>query len=568
MQYIRLSAIINDAVRKRGVGVMRISEELIDRCRRGDRRALGELYSACRGRLLAVCAGITGDGAAAEDVLHDGFIVIMGNIGRLRDSSRAWPWMCRIVANLALRHREAASRSCQLGGSDGVVEAEENGGQPALTVEELLDMIDSLPEGYGRVFRLSVLDGLSHDEIAALLGIAARSSSSQLCRARAFLRRLVAARVGRVVLAVVLLLSASALLLLRRSHPGVRQDRQQGVAQSGPRRQNVSSEAGHGRPAGVALAPAAAVRKRPSAAAELSGEAAGETLRPVNAAPLPRPAVPVLSAVPMPESFAPAETHAPSAARNAAPGCLKLLPSLVSAGGLSAGSLVAQTLRAVGGVGSATRGDIETWEQLNHYLTYDVGDGMDPVLKDALIRISMGNEGRISTRRSFDAPLTVGLGLSRRVGKNWEIETGLRLTRLGATLQTGGSDTTNITARQKVWYVGVPLGATYTVLSRGRWRLYATAGMALDVPFKATARTSFNVNNKSVLTRASRPALPPVQLSVTAGAGVGCELWPHVELYFSPGLTWHVPADRAATPTLWTEKPLQLSLPVGIRLRY
>jgi len=46
-----------------------------------------------------------------------------------------------------------------------------------LTWEELDKIIDKLPEGYGKVFRLAVLDGLSHKEIAALLGIAPHSSS-------------------------------------------------------------------------------------------------------------------------------------------------------------------------------------------------------------------------------------------------------------------------------------------------------------------------------------------------------------------------------------------------------
>ena len=547
---------------------MAIDRELIERCRRGDRRAFGELYAACREPLLRVCEAITGDGEAAEDVFHDGFIVVMGGMGQLRDGSKAEGWMRRIMTNLALRYRDEAVRTVRLGAADGAAEAagERQASVPA--IEELLSMVDSLPEGYGRVFRLAVLDGLSHEEIAAMLGIAPKSSSSQLCRARLALRRMISARMGRSVLLAVAVLSATGLLLLRRAAETMPGAGQPAVAHRGIKPAAVETPAVPGGASGGPLRAPSPVSGGNAAVPPARGDAPAEALRPVCAVALPRPDAPALCARPLPSGFIPAAALLPPLPERPAPWRAKVLPSLASAGGLSAGSIVSRALRAVGGIGSGTRGGIETWEELNHYLTYEVGDGMDPAMKDALMRISLGNEGRITTRRSFDPPLAVGIGLTRRLGCNWEVEAALRLTMLAATMQTGGSDTTNITTRQRVWCAGVPLAVNYTVLSRGRWRIYATAGLAVDVPFKATSRTSFNVDNKAVLTRTSRPALPPVQLSVTAGAGVGCELWPHVELYVSPGVTWHVPAGHAATPTLWTERPLQLSLPVGIRLRY
>lgn len=547
---------------------MAIDLELIERCRRGDRRAFGELYAACREPLLRVCEAITGDGEAAEDVLHDGFIVIMGGIGQLRDSSRAEGWMRRIMTNLALRYRDEAVSTVRLGAADGVAEAAEESRASVPAIEELLSMVDSLPEGYGRVFRLAVLDGLSHGEIAAMLGIAPRSSSSQLYRARLALQRMISARMGRIAMLAVAVLSATGLLLLRRADRAVPDTGRPAVAHRGIAPAAGSAPAG---PGGALGGPLRAPSPAGGGDAAVTGERCAvmaEALRPVSAVALPRPDAPVLCARALPQGFTPTVAPLPSSPGRPRPWRAKLLPTLASAGGLSAGSIVSQALRAVGGIGSGTRGGIETWEELNHYLTYEVGDGMDPAMKDALVRISLANEGRITTRRSFAPPLAVGVGLSRRLGRNWEVEAALRLTRLGATMLTGNSDTTNITTRQRVWYVGVPLAVNYTVLSRGRWRIYATAGLAVDVPFRATSHTRFNVDNKAVLTRTSRPALPPAQLSVTAGAGIGCELWPHVELYVSPGVTWHVPAGHAATPTLWTERPLQLSLPVGIRLRY
>lgn len=50
-------------------------------------------------------------------------------------------------------------------------------------------MVEKLPEGYSKIFKLAVLEGLSHKEIGKLLNIAPHSSSSQLFRAKVLLKR-------------------------------------------------------------------------------------------------------------------------------------------------------------------------------------------------------------------------------------------------------------------------------------------------------------------------------------------------------------------------------------------
>ena len=55
-----------------------------------------------------------------------------------------------------------------------------------ISYDKMLDIVESLPEGYCKVFKLAVLEGLSHKEIGDLLGIAPHSSSSQLFRAKNF----------------------------------------------------------------------------------------------------------------------------------------------------------------------------------------------------------------------------------------------------------------------------------------------------------------------------------------------------------------------------------------------
>ena len=64
-------------------------------------------------------------------------------------------------------------------------------------VEELIDLIASLPEGYRAVFNLFCLDGLSHREIARLLGITEKTSQTQYLKARRKLAALIAAKYGK-----------------------------------------------------------------------------------------------------------------------------------------------------------------------------------------------------------------------------------------------------------------------------------------------------------------------------------------------------------------------------------
>ena len=56
------------------------------------------------------------------------------------------------------------------------------------TREELEKAIDVLPQGYGMVFKLYVIDGYKHKEIAEMLGIEINTSKSQLSRAKKFLQ--------------------------------------------------------------------------------------------------------------------------------------------------------------------------------------------------------------------------------------------------------------------------------------------------------------------------------------------------------------------------------------------
>ena len=187
---------------------------LIERCREGDADALGELYKAYAQQMRGVCRRYISDEQTVEDVLHDAFVIIFTSFDRLRDEQKAEAWMMSITRNVASKQ-----------------------GVRGVPLSEVMRMIDRLPEGYGQVFRLSVFEGLSHKEIADMLGIEPHSSSSQLARAKKMLRKMMQ---QYWVAMLILLLLPLTFFLFRQEETAVKDKK--AVAEKQNDIQNISSK--------------------------------------------------------------------------------------------------------------------------------------------------------------------------------------------------------------------------------------------------------------------------------------------------------------------------------------
>jgi len=153
------------------------------------REYLYEHYSA---RLLAVCQRYLNNRGAAEDVLHDTFLVVFEKMGLCTFMSDAavYAWMKRIAVNKCIDIlRSAAKTPLPLDDNVEIPEDEPPGDTAKMPPDVLMEMIASLPEGYRTVFNLFALEGYSHAEIARMLGIGEKTSSSQYFRARTLLAR-------------------------------------------------------------------------------------------------------------------------------------------------------------------------------------------------------------------------------------------------------------------------------------------------------------------------------------------------------------------------------------------
>ncbi len=160
--------------------------KLISECQKGDRRAQRQLYEAYSGKMMSVCLRYCRDKETARDLLHDGFLKVFSHINDFGNKGSLEGWIRRIMVNTALEHLRKQNEE---GHSLDIEEAFAltNGDYSVierLQAEELIQVIQSLPDTYRTVFNLFVVEGFSHKEIAEEMRITESSSRVYLTRAK------------------------------------------------------------------------------------------------------------------------------------------------------------------------------------------------------------------------------------------------------------------------------------------------------------------------------------------------------------------------------------------------
>jgi RNA polymerase sigma factor (sigma-70 family) len=174
--------------------------KIIEGCRSNRHKYQMALYDKYAPMLRGVCLRYVNNGADADDLLQEGFIKILKNIGNYVETGSFKAWLKRIMVNQAINF---CKQTKQLKYTD----LDENSGFGAeevnedydnrkvenriieanLSSQQILSLINELPDGYRMVLNLYVIDGFTHKEIAEQLNISINTSKSQLSRARKIL---------------------------------------------------------------------------------------------------------------------------------------------------------------------------------------------------------------------------------------------------------------------------------------------------------------------------------------------------------------------------------------------
>lgn len=515
-----------------------------------DARAFDILYRAYRPKMVGICMNIIKeDQIVVDDLVHDAFILAFVSIGTLRDNARFSKWLTTIVRNVALKHVGQRDRMHLLPISS--VSEEETSMADAvstpyadLNYKDLLELVNLLPEGYRKIFHLSVVEGFSHKEIADMLGIAPHSSSSQLSRAKRMLRRMIES--GAIWAVIVFMASMAWYFVFRHEdEQGKRvadvrqgnerpsralndsivekqycsQDTLPRVCPIGIKVQNALAEdmenmvMPHDTDTVAVALPSVSVNE------PLIAETEGGEAQDVHT----RDSVSGTNFLPRnnkPEQFMMEDTE----------WHVRLTGSLGSALAQNDYPLITTDMSLLPETDASSPAlpeQIATWEEYSDFL------GLVPPYNAtericALVDISAHNTGKIEQREQHSNPITFGVSLARLLGKRWRVETGIQYSLLKSTFSMGEGGY-SVVDKQSVHYLGIPLRVSYDLVSYRGLSAYTSMGVTMHMPVYGNTKSDY--------------------------------------IFAEPTFNWFIPS-AGETRTVWTERPVMFTCPFGIRITW
>ena len=171
-------------------------EDIVERCKKGYRKAQHQLFTKYSPLLMSVCMRIIAKREEAEEVLSTVFLKVFKSIGSLEPEVPLEAWMRRICINESLNHlRIKRSIFLELDDNHSLYENHSSHNQEVpWAVEEIQKMIERLPLGYRTVFTMVAIEGFNHQEVSELLRIEESTSRSQLVKARQLLQKQITER--------------------------------------------------------------------------------------------------------------------------------------------------------------------------------------------------------------------------------------------------------------------------------------------------------------------------------------------------------------------------------------
>lgn len=518
-----------------------------------ERQVYSNIYERYSQRLLGICLGYVHDIDVAKDILHDTFIIIFSQIGTLREPEKIEQWMCTIARNLSLKHIEKKKRFSGTDVSELKELHEEDAavtGIEAIPFEDLIKAIDELPTQYGKVFRLSVLEGLSHQEIGEMLGIAPHSSSSNLARAKQLLRKIVNQHWG-ILITFLMLLFAIFHFTGKEDIPFEYEEELVSVIEE------------------PVTADSTVEIEKPLIAMT---EPAEKTTKPVEktAEPVDKEEEQTEQEVPDIVEVIENEDHEDIQKNTDIIDPYDTDEFEEDESGKRKGRKVSFSF-SVGSHGPAGNdGETQMGNESfpssppGEYLPGNPpsepsgpGSGNDPTEeeenkdeeKDSSMkrRIASGQRSDDSRYRHY-MPVSFAASLNWEVSERWNIGTGLRYSYLRSDILQN-----KYVSKQKIHYLGIPLKASYTFWDSRFINAYVSAGALFEMPLAA------HIDGKKIDA--------PDQWSAGAGIGMQFEITRKLSIYVEPDLYYYFDTGSDIR-TIRTDKPFSVTIPVGIRFTW
>lgn len=568
---------------------------LVEKAKQGDADAFSTLYQVYYPKMKGICINILReDKAVVDDLVQDAFIFAFVSLKDLKNTHRFSQWLTSITTNLVLKYQEKGKKYDFISLSDveeefSTVLEDDNTSKQSISYEEIMAAIDSLPEGYKKIFNMSVLDGLSHQEISELLDIAPHSSSSQLSRAKAMLRNILSPRAMLIiVLALIVipvyryftakkkLVSENDVNIVRtrksneditpiQKKPNVSVSRTQNAVLCSNHRSVQQGK-------NIVITVGDSIKTGQNVILEISDSLQeNQYVLADNKRDSIIKKDSVYTPIPNEERWIADDTRTHK----------KSKWQLLAAGSL--GTTLAQNVYKIitssnNNIGSSqpsgpdqpttpdqpSEKSFTTWEEYAEYLHRLTPT--DPTAENvAMMDIADNNKGKIEEYEHHDKPITLGLAVNKNIGKHWSLETGLQYSYLKSyfTLGTGNY---RVDKEQKLHYIGIPIKLSYQFMAYKKLSAYGSAGASIQIPLSGKTYADYVVGGKSGYTTDWK-TIPSIQWTVNTNIGIQYQFAPKLTLFVEPTLNWYIPNGSEVKNT-WTERPFTLTVPFGIRLSW
>lgn len=183
--------------------------QLVGRALARDGDAFRTIIKTHNQRLYRIARGVVRNDSEAEDIVQEAYVSAFAHLEAFRGDASLATWLSRIVINEALGRLRKKRRMVAMPENP---QAEiirfplnpSDDPERTMAQRQILELVeratDSLPDIYRMVFVARVIEGLSIEETAELLGVRPETIKTRLHRARALVRKALDDQIGPVLL--------------------------------------------------------------------------------------------------------------------------------------------------------------------------------------------------------------------------------------------------------------------------------------------------------------------------------------------------------------------------------
>jgi RNA polymerase sigma-70 factor (ECF subfamily) len=168
--------------------------DIIEKCKQNNRKAQLQLYSQYCDGMYVVANRFVKNSMEAEDIVQEAFIKAFSKLHQYKAEVTFGAWLKRIVINKSIDLLKSKKQHLQdleevhlkvVDDVDDEWSVEDN-----ITIEDVKQVIEQLPEKYKYVVMLYLIEGYDHQEISQILDITEIASRTQLSRGKVKLQEL------------------------------------------------------------------------------------------------------------------------------------------------------------------------------------------------------------------------------------------------------------------------------------------------------------------------------------------------------------------------------------------